>query len=266
MSLQNSISGLSISSKKLDMIGNNIANASTVGFKETMGKFGDLYGAATVSGQVGLGGMSMTRVQEFNQGGIRQSDNPLDMAISGKGFFQVQTSDGSLAYTRDGQFHLDNNGYMVTANDEKLMGTSGPIQIDRAVWTNFKIDANGMISGSDGTTRGPDVEFPTGSGIFVPGPLVYQDIATVGLFDFRNPQGLESLGTNLWQASLASGSVISGSPAANSLGSLQSGALEESGTDLNESLVNMIIAQREYQSNAQGIKTQDEMLQRLMNM
>lgn len=266
MSLQNSISGLSISSQKLDLIGNNISNASTVGFKETVGKFADLYGTATAGGQAGMGGLSMTKVQEFNQGGIKQSDNPLDMAISGKGFFQIQTIDGSLAYTRDGQFHLDNNGYVVTANDEKLMGTSGPIQIDRTVWTNFKIDANGVISGSDGVTRGPDVEFPAGSGTFIPGSLIYQEIATVGLSDFRNPQGLESLGNNLWQESSTSGTVISGTPAAKSLGSLQSGALEESGTDLNESLVNMIIAQREYQSNAQGIKTQDEMLQRLMNM
>lgn len=266
MSLRTSISGLNVSAQKLDLIGNNLANASTVGFKETMGKFGDLYGTATVSGQAGMGGVSMARVQEFNQGGIRQSDDPLDMAISGKGFFQIQTSDGSVAYTRDGQFHLDSNGYVVTASDEQLMGTSGPIQIDRTEWTNFRVDANGVISGSDGMTRGPDEEFPVGSGLFIPGSLIYQEIATVGLFDFRNPQGLESLGNNLWRESLASGGVISGAPAANSLGTLQSGALEESNTDLNESLVNMIIAQREYQSNAQGIKTQDEMLQRLMNM
>lgn len=266
MSLQNSISGLSISEQKLAFIGNNIANASTVGFKETMGKFVDLYGPGTVIGQPGMGGVSVAKVQEFNQGGIKLSDNPLDMAISGKGFFQIQASDGSVAYTRDGQFHLDNNGFVVNANDEPLMGTSGPIQIDRTEWTNFKVDANGVISGSDGITRGPDEEFPVGSGLFIPGSLIYQEIATVGLFDFRNPQGLESLGNNLWRESLASGGVISGTPAANSLGSLQSGALEESNTDLNESLVNMIIAQREYQSNAQGIKAQDEMLQRLMNM
>ncbi|HUW49802.1 MAG TPA: flagellar hook basal-body protein [Sulfuricella sp.] len=266
MSFQSSISGLSISAQKLDLIGNNVANASTVGFKETIGRYTDLYGAATVSGQAGMGGMSMVAVQEFSQGGINPTGNPLDMAINGKGFFQVKSSDGSLAYTRNGQFHLDKDGYVVTNNGEQLMGTSGPVKIDKTVWADFRIDASGVISGTDGKTRGPSVESPVGSGVFVPGPLIYQNIATIGLSDFRNPQGLESLGNNLWQASLASGTVISGTPAAKSMGLLQSGAVEGSTVDLNNDLVNMIITQREYQSNAQGIKTQDEMMQRLMNM
>lgn len=254
MSFDNSISGLSISAQKLDLIGNNLANASTVGFKEAMGKFGDLYGTTTVSGQVGLGGASLATVQEFSQGAIQFTDNSLDMAINGNGFFQVKTSDGTLAYTRDGQFELDSNGNVVNANGDQLMGTSGPIQIDKTVWTDFKVGTNGVISGTDGKTRGPD------------GALVYQNIATVGLSNFRNPQGLESQGSNLWLESLASGSAISGTPTTKGLGLLQSGAVEASGADLNNNLVNMIIAQREYQSNAQGIKTQDEMVQRLINM
>lgn len=238
------ISGLNQSTLKLDLIGNNIANASTVGFKQTMSKCSDLSGI----GGVGMGIMPTTTVQEFNQGGLKATENPLDMAINGNGFFQVRSSDGSLAYTRNGQFHRDKNGYVLTGNGEQLMGISGPVKIDPTVWDNFQIDASGVISGTNKNTGG------------------IQNIATVGLFNFRNPQGLQSLGNNLWQASPASGAMISGVPDTKGLGSLRSSVLEESTVDMNVNLVNLIIAQREYQSNAQGLKILDEMEQRLMNM
>ncbi|MDD5241555.1 MAG: flagellar hook basal-body protein [Sulfuricella sp.] len=243
MNFSTIISGLSQSTRKLDLIGNNIANTSTVGFKQTMSKCSDFSGV----GGVGMGVMPTTTVQEFNQGEIKLTENPLDMAINGNGFFQVKISDGSLAYTRNGQFHLDKSGYVVTDNGEQLMGTSGPIKIDPAVLGNFKIDANGVISSinKDGSA---------------------QTIATVGLFSFRNPQGLESIGNNLWQVSPASGAMVSGAPNTKGLGLLQSSAVEASVVDLNVNLVNLIIAQREYQSNAQGLKILDEMQQRLISM
>ncbi|MBS4098220.1 MAG: flagellar hook basal-body protein [Sulfuricella sp.] len=264
MSFQSSLSGIGAASEKLDVIGVNVANAQTVGFKETNVRFQDIYANKMEGGQFGSGSVSAVKTQAFTQGGLQQSDNALDMAINGKGFFQVMRSDGSLAYTRTGQFHVDKDKYLVTPEGDKVMGASGPIQIDSAKYGNtIRISSDGVIQASDGVTRGPSKEVPDpvsiGKTITQQGDLVYQTIGAVQLHEFRNEDGLESLGDNLWGETSASGARIFGQPGSGVFGTVESGMTEASNVDLNENLVDMIVAQREYQGNAQALKIQVDM-------
>jgi len=254
MSFQSSLSGINASAEKLDVIGVNVANAQTVGFKETRTHFADLYISKTQSGQFGSGALSVVLEQQFGQGNLETSKNVLDMAINGKGFFQVMHPDGSLAYTRNGQFHVEGDkptdtvGFLKTPDGSKVIGANGPIQIDMAKYGGtLRISSDGKIQGSDGVTKGP-----TGS-------LAYQDIATLQLHNFRNIDGLESLGDNQWGETSASGAKVSGTPGAGIFGLVESGAVEASNVDLNNNLVNMIVAQREYQGNSQALKIQNDM-------
>lgn len=266
MSIQSSISGLSTIEYKLDAIGNNIANAATVGFRETIPSFSALYGATKSSGQSGIGATTAALSRRLDQGSLRETRNTFDVAIVGKGLFQVQRDDGSLAYTRNGQFHRDADGYVVTTNGSKLMGTSGPLRIDPFVWSNIKISDKGQITGTDGT-RFPDmVESPQGIGYSIPGPLLFKDIASINLFDFRNQQGLEPVGNSLFLETASSGAATSYTPGTQQMGLMREGSVEESNVSLNDNLVNMIIAQREYQGNSQALKTLIEMEQRLLKV
>lgn len=264
MSLQSSVSGLNMIAYKLDAIGNNIANAATVGFRETIPSFSALYGETKSSGQSGVGATTAVLSRRLDQGGLRETGGMFDMAIVGKGLFQVQRDDGTLAYTRNGQFHRDRDGYVVTANGSKLMATSGPLQIDANVWSNIKISANGQITGTDGSRFPAAAASPPGIGYTVPGPLLFKDIASINLFDFRNLQGLEPAGDNLFQETVSSGAAASLAPGTKQIGVLRAGSVEESNVSLNDNLVNMIIAQREYQGNSQALKTLIEMEQRLL--
>lgn len=264
MSFQTSLSGINAASERLDVIGMNVSNAQTIGFKETKASFHDLYAGKVDGGSVGLGAVSLVKVQQFTQGGLQQSENPFDMAINGKGFFQIMRPDGTLAYTRNGQFHIDKNKYLVTPEGDKVMGVGGAIQIDAAKYGNtLRIAADGTIQASDGVTRGAPKEVPDpiniGKTITQEGDLVYQTIGTIQLHNFRNINGLENLGDNLWGETSASGARVAGQPGSGILGILESGMLEESNSDLNENLVKMIVAQREYQGNAQALKIQVDM-------
>ena len=266
MSFQSSLSGINVASERLDVIGVNVANAQTVGFKETSAKFADIIAGRTGSRQVGTGALSMTLNQHFAQGDIHTSGNEFDVAINGKGFFQVQEADGTLAYTRNGQFHTNKDNYLVTPEGDKVMGTNGPIQIDVVKYGNtVSISADGKIQASDGVTRGPDKVVPDpnnigfGKTITVPGDLVYKDIAALQLHDFRNHDGMVAVGANKWKETNASGAHVLGAPGTSNFGLIQAGAVEQSNADLNTNLVNMIVAQREYQGNAQALKIQNEM-------
>lgn len=263
-----SIGGLNVADRKLDVIGTNVSNASTVGFKQSRSQFADIYvGMTANSGQVGASSMTTVTVQDFNQGGIRGTDNIFDMTIVGKGFYQVERSDGSLAYTRNGQFHIDANRYLVNAEGDKLMSSAGsPIQIDPNAWDKIQIGRAGVIEGMDGVTRGPSPGNDPVTGLPIPGELLYTSIATVGLSYFQNERGLQPIGDNLWAETQASGKVKTGAFGNSGLALLQSSAVEESNVDLNESLVGLIIAQREYQGNAQALKVQDEMERSLMKL
>ena len=420
MSFQQGLSGLNASSKNLEVIGNNVANANTYGAKTSRAEFADVY-AASLNGaganSIGIGVNLQAVAQQFTQGTITTTDNPLDLAINGGGFFQVSDGKNPALYTRNGQFKIDRDGHIVNTKQERLMGypadaqgiiqpgAASPLQLPTAGITpnassKIKLEMNldarqkttlpaigARIDFSDATTynnatsltafdaKGQDValtfyfqkaatdqwnvyvaangtsllvdgagvpqpvttiQFPPNGGtpvapvapvainipasvnavgaVTLPIPAVQlnlggatqygsqfgvtnlsQDGYTAGqltsvniesngvlmarysngqskpagqleIANFRNPQGLQALGGNAWARTFSSGDPVVGVPGDGNLGVLQSGALEESNVDLTGQLVDMITAQRIYQANAQTIKTQDQVLQTLVNL
>lgn len=405
MSFQQGLSGLNAATKNLDIIGNNVANANTVGFKSAAAEFADVF-ASSVGGenaQVGIG-TSITAVNtNFAQGNINVSNNPLDLAINGQGFFRLDTK-GVISYTRNGQFTLDKNGYMVNSNGDNLTGyasgpggvvdtasfaklqvstaqvpagatTSGAVSVNlnaqNATLSAAAFDPNSpatysdatslsvfdslgnehtmsiyfmktapntwdVFAAGDGTQIGAGsvgtlaftsngtldtvattfpsvVNVPSSAGAggpiavnldfagstqfgnafsvsqlsqngYTSGRVAGYDVTADGvitarytngqtrqqgqvvLANFKNPGGLAQLGGNQWIETAASGQPLPGAPGSSDLGVLQSGALEDSNVDLTAALVAMITAQRVYQANAQTIKTQDEVLQTMINM
>jgi flagellar hook protein FlgE len=416
MSFQQGLSGLNASSKNLEVIGNNVANANTVGSKSSRAEFGDMYASAINGTNIGIGVNLQAVTQQFTQGNITTTNVPLDLAINGNGFFEVTDGQQTL-YTRNGQFQANKDGFIVSDTGMKLMGypasADGIIQPGGAVplqlptggvqpnpttgvsvemnldarkgitepATTPKIDfADGktyndatsvpvydakgqdvaltyyfqkagddkwnVYATANGTVVNPDgagnpqpittINFPTNGGAPTSpvGPITFDIPATTNaaggttlpitgvtldvsgatefgspfgvtkmkqdghaagqligvtvekggvvmatysngdskpagqleLANFRNPQGLTPLGGNLWARSFASGDPTVGTPGSGNMGDLQAGALEESNTDLTGALVDMITAQRVYQANAQTIKTQDQVLQTLVNL
>ncbi|MFA7240506.1 MAG: flagellar hook basal-body protein [Sulfuricellaceae bacterium] len=248
MSFQSSLSGISAASQKLDVIGANVANAETVGFKESTARFSDIFFSKTATGQAGSGAAGVNMSRQFTQGGVTMSGNVLDVAINGKGFFQVMSPDGSLAYTRNGQFHTDSNMFLVTPEGDKVMGANGPIQIDMTKYaTSLRISPEGLIQGSDGVTKD------------AAGNLALQTLDTLQLHSFRNIDGLIPVGDNKWDVSSVTGAQVSGAPGSGILGVVQAGATEDSNADLGENLVSMIVAQREFQGNSQILQIQKDM-------
>jgi flagellar hook protein FlgE len=400
------------------VIGNNIANANTVGAKTARAEFADVYANALggSANNVGLGVGVAAVAQQFTQGTITATDNPLDIAINGNGFFEVKSPAGAVSYTRNGQFKVDRDGFIVNNQSEQLMGypadatgtiipgAAGPLQmptggITPAVTTtigmemnldsrlgvtlpsagapidfadpstynnatsqtvydvkgqevaltyyfqktgtdtwNVYVAANGTPLATAGGNPAPSttITFPTNGGtptapagkvaldipsvsnavgaVTVPitgvaldlsgatqygaqfgvtdlqqdgysaGQLIGAQIDANGVISarysngetrpagqlelatFRNPQGLQPMGGNAWVQTVASGGPVVGTPGSGNLGVLQAGALEESNVDLTAELVNMIVAQRSYQANAQTIKTQDQILQAIVNL
>ncbi len=419
MSFQQGLSGLNASSKNLEVIGNNVANANTFGAKTSRAEFADMYATAIAGGgsnDIGIGTTLAAVAQQFTQGNISATDNPLDLAINGAGFFQVTDGKSATEYTRNGQFKVDRDGYVVNNEQQRLMGypadATGAIQAGQAkalqmptagitpapstkitmelnldaraqvtlpgagapinfadpstynnatsvtvydakgqdvaltyyfqkaatdTW-NVYVAANGTAITTAGGNPAPSttLSFPANGGtptapvgtvnldipsvtnsvgaVTVPIPGIAlnvtgatqygsqfgvtnlsQDGYTAGqligaqfeangvitarysngqskpagqleIANFRNPQGLQSMGGNAWSRTFASGDPIVGVPGAGNLGALQAGALEESNVDLTAELVNMITAQRVYQANAQTIKTQDQVLQTIVNL
>lgn len=418
MSFQQGLSGLNASSRDLEVIGNNVANANTYGAKASRAEFADMYANSmngAGSNSVGIGVQVAAIAQQFTQGNITTTDNPLDLAINGSGFFQVSNGAGPNMYTRNGQFKQDRDGFLVNDQAHKLLGypadASGtiipgkatPLQLPTGGIAPRATDAANIeatldsrvaatpaatpINFTDGTTyykatwqtvydsKGQDVAltyyfrktatdqwdvyatangtsvaldasnnpapitsitFPSAGGIptsptapvafNVPAvtltqgglsepinniqldltktteygaPFAVTNLTQTGyaagqlssiqvdasgiimarysngqskpagqieLASFHNNQGLQPLGGNEWAQTYASGDPIVSTPGVGNFGLLQSGALEASNVDLTGELVNMIVAQRAYQANAQTIKTQDSVLQTLVNM
>ncbi|MBY0465648.1 MAG: flagellar hook protein FlgE [Burkholderiales bacterium] len=437
MSFGTGLSGLNAASKNLDVIGHNIANGNTTGMKAGRAEFSEMYASALGAAGGSNGGIGVavaTVSQLFTQGNLKVTGNDTDMAINGEGFFKVSMSDGSTAYTRNGEFKLDKNGYIVTNNGAKLQGYATDLKGTRTsvVTSSLQLPTSGVISPK---ATGTDPALTSSDGIFLsanlnagapiatlplPSPLtaaykgngtalnVYDDqgntipmqvyfvktaantwsvisevqpadktlLATnvgttsitfdgngkpttvpaitvtvppgtyasgiptipvapatgltavpikvgdgtgahpytltqfgskfaindltqdgysagemsgisigenglitaqysngtsqaagqVGLTTFRNPQGLQPNNGGYWQSTSASGDPVQGAPQEGRFGQLRSGALEESNVDLTAELVNMIVAQRSYQANAQTIKTQDQVLSTLVNL
>ncbi len=404
MSFQQGLSGLSASAKAIDSVGNNIANSGTVGFKSATTAFADVF-AATMGGanQVGIGTAIASINQQFTQGNITVTNNALDLAINGTGFYRLSNS-GATTWTRNGQFNVDKDGYIVNANGYRLTGyvanasnvivPSSPAEIfintsdlqpqptgqsGGGLEIGLNLDSRGTVIAAafninDPTTynsstsatvydslgnphllsmyfkkTGPNawnlytsldggvasaatpLTFSATGALTVPAtgvipqshvlatgatsPLVYdlslagstqygnifgvnsitqdgytsgrlsglsvasdgtiqgrysngqtRDLAQVVLGNFNNPNGLTSLGNNQWAETADSGQPLIGIPGSGSLGVIQSAAVEESNVDLTAELVNMITYQRAYQANAQTIKTQDSILQTLVNL
>lgn len=411
MGFQSGLSGLNTASKNLDVVGNNVANASVVGFKGSVTQFADVFASSLGGGgasQIGIGSKVMNIAQTFNQGNISPTNNPLDIAITGRGFFRLEDN-GTVSYSRNGQFRLDSQGFVVNSGGLNLTGwgvdttgnivnaqpspirfntsdiaprattdftagvnldsrlapptiapfdptntqsfnftTSGttydtlgnphvftlyfvrtatagqwnvhgrvdgtaaanvnlgagagnpavinfnnvgslttamPLNASLTVATgavtplNFTLDFTGTTQyGSvssvnaltqDGYTSGRLTGFNISQDGIIVGRYSNGQSRTLGqvvLADFVNPQGLSPLGNNLWQETGDSGLALVGAPNSGTLGNLQSSAVEDSNVDLTAELVNMITAQRNYQANAQTIKTMDAVLQTLVNL
>ncbi len=243
---------------KLDAISNNLANVGTNGFKREGVLFEDLMyqnlrpaGAASAEGaqlptglQVGLGVKVTASVRNFNQGALTQTSNPLDVAIKGAGFLQVQMPDGTTGYTRDGALQVDANGTIVTSAGYTVMpGITIP-----ADSTSVSIAANGTVSAT------------------IAGQTNATTLGQFQLANFINPAGLSSKGGNLYGETPASGTANVATPGSSGLGQLQGGFVEGSNVNVVEELVSMIATQRAYELNSKAVQTSDQMLQKLAQL
>lgn len=244
--------GLSAQDTSLKVISNNLANVSTVGFKKDRAVFEDLLyqikrqpGAQSAqdsqlpSGlQLGSGVRVVGTHKQFSTGDLQITEEPLDVAINGRGFFQVEQPNGDLAYTRNGQFQINSDGQLVTAEG---------FLIEPAI--TIPDEVLSITIGLDGTVQAT-----------VAGDTNPQDIGQLELADFVNPQGLEAIGQNLFIETAASGAPQLAIPGDAGTGLLQQGTLEGSNVNAVEELVNMITTQRAYELNSRVISTADEML------
>jgi flagellar basal-body rod protein FlgG len=252
--LNTAASGMVAQQLNLDNIANNLANASTAGFRKRRLQFEDLLyqnlvmpGAAatqqtTISTglQIGLGARSSASEMIQTQGDLTTTGNPLDLAIQGQGFFQIQMPNGDFAYTRSGTFHMDSQGQMVTADGNPLQPS---ITIPSA--------ATSVTIGSDGTVS-----------VTQPGQTAAQQVGTIQLALFANPGGLNSVGANMFLPTTASGDAVLGVPGGSEgLGSIQQGYQEQSNVNVVEEFVQMILAQRAYESNSKVAQAADQMFQ-----
>lgn len=254
--LYTAASGMTAQQVNLDNIANNLANSSTAGFQARRVQFNDLLyqneimpGAAATqqttvaSGlQVGLGTRAGNTEILQTQGELTSTGNPLDLAIQGPGFFQILLPNGQIGYTRAGSFQPDMQGNLVTANGDALQPG-----------INIPPSATNITIGQDGTVS-----------VSLPGQTQAQQVGVIQLANFANPGGLESVGDNQYLQTTASGDPIVGVPGGTEgLGTLQQGMLEQSNVNVVEEFVNMILAQRSYESNSRVVKATDEMLQQL---
>jgi len=243
----------------VDNIAHNLANANTVGFKMRRAQFQDLlYQTVTQPGaaagsqtivpsglQIGLGTRTVANSISFAQGSFSATNNPLDMVIEGRGFFQVRRPNGDTAYTRAGQFHLDRDGNLVTMDGDLLEP-----QI------TIPSDAQSISVAADGT-----VSFT------LSGQTTTQVAGQIQLANFANPAGLNSIGRNLYKATDASGEATIGNPGGDEgNGSLLQGYVEQSNVSVVEEFINLIVSQRAYEANSKVVKAADEMYGQVNNM
>jgi flagellar basal-body rod protein FlgG len=249
--LYTAASGMSAQQANLDTVSNNLSNSGTAGFKGRRLQFEDMIyqnmitpGAAqsqqTVSAglQIGLGTKSLSSEVIMTQGEFNQTGNQYDMAISGQGFFQVQMPNGTIGYTRNGNFSLNNAGQIVDANGDQLL----PAVTIPSNATSVTISQYGVVTA------------------MLPGQTAATQLGQIQLATFPNPGGLMSMGGNLLQPTSASGNAITDNPGgATGIGTLQQGYLENSNVDVVAEFVNMILAQRAYESNSKVIHVADDM-------
>ncbi len=252
-------SGMTAQEMSIDNIANNLANANTVGFKSRRTQFQDLLyqsflqpgtaaGTQTTvpSGlQLGLGTRPSANTIIFTQGNFQQTDNPLDVVIQGKGFFQIRLPDGETAYTRAGNFQLDRDGNVVTATGDQLQ----PQITIPATATSITIASDGTVSYTQ------------------PGQTAAQVAGQITLASFINPGGLNSIGNGLFLPTDASGDPTVANPGGpEGLGTLQQGYVEASNVSVVEEFINMITSQRAYEASSKVVKAADEMYSSVNNI
>jgi len=257
--LYSAASGMNAQQLNVDNIAHNLANANTNGFKMRRTQFQDLIyqsfiqpGAAAGSQttvpsglQIGLGTRPSSNEIIFAQGNFQETDNPLDLVIQGKGFFQVRRPTGDVAYTRDGGFQLDRDGNIVT-------GSGYPLEPQITIPSS----AQSITIAADGTVSYTQ-----------PGQTAAQVAGQIQLAAFANPAGLNSLGGNLFSQTDASGDPTVGNPGGQEgIGSLMQGYVEGSNVSVVEEFINMIVSQRAYEANSKVVKAADEMYQQVNNV
>ncbi|HKE97238.1 MAG TPA: flagellar basal-body rod protein FlgG [Povalibacter sp.] len=249
--------GLDAQQTRMAVTSNNLANVGTTGFKKGRAVFEDLLyqnvrqvGASTSQDTQAPTGLSLgtgVRVvateKNFTQGNLSQTGNAYDVAINGRGFFQVLLPDGTMGYTRDGSFKISSQGELVTSSGYAVQPG-----------ITFPDGAQSVSIGKDGVVT-----------VQMAGQAAPTQIGSLQLFDFINPAGLQPRGENMYVESAASGTAQSGTPGLNGLGTTEQGSLEASNVNVVEELVNMIETQRAYEMNSKAISTTDQMLEYITN-
>jgi len=245
-------SGMQSQQVNMDVIANNLANVNSSGFKKSRADFQDiLYQTNRVAGtstnggevptgvQIGLGSRVAAVQKVFTTGDFQQTENELDVAIEGPGFFQVSLPDGSDAYTRSGALKKDSTGRLVTSDGYPLI----PEVVIPENTTSIAISESGRVE------------------VMLDGENEATEVGNIQLVRFGNPGGLNSLGRNMYAETSTTGAPVSGTPGEDGFGTLTQGFLEGSNVNIMEEMVNMIAGQRAYEVNSKAIKTADEMLQ-----
>ena len=257
-SLWTAASGMQAQSSNIDVISNNLANVNTAGFKRSRADFQDLLyetmrPAGVSSGndtqvptgiQIGLGTRTVATQKIFMQGDFQHTENELDMAIEGGGFFQIIQPNGDLAYSRAGNFKIDSEGRLVTPDgylaEPEITIPSNALSV--------AVSTNGTVS------------------VLLPGQAEPSEVGTLELARFVNPAGLQSIGRNLFVRTAASGDATVGTAGEDGFGTIAQGYLEMSNVSVVDEMVNMITAQRAYEINSKAIQAADDMLQAANNL
>ena len=259
--LYTAATGMTSLETKLDVIANNLANVNTTGFKRDRANFEDLYyrniklpgvldpqqGITPVGIHVGLGSRVQSTQTDFGTGAFVQTNNPFDVAIEGKGFFQVTDTDGTPVYTRAGNFSVNANNQLVIGSANTGRVLNPPVTIP--------IDATGVTIGSDGQ-------------VFVQqaGQTNFSQAGQIQLVNFINPEGLLKLGENLYRDTPASGAGTPQTPGTQGLGRLRQSALEQSNVEPVRELIDLITTQRSFELNSQAVQAGDQLLQLVANL
>ncbi|MFC1747019.1 flagellar basal-body rod protein FlgG [Candidatus Neomarinimicrobiota bacterium] len=251
-SLRTAALGMGAQQLQLDVIANNLANVNTTGFKRSSVEFQDVLYEKIVAGssaggpgfekpadiQVGHGNRAVSTFRTFAQGSVAETSNPLDIAIDGDGFFQLLRSDGSYAYTRDGSFRLNAEGYLVNASGLRL-----------ASEVNLPPETESIYISEDGVIS-----------VILQGDAIPTEIDQLELAKFVNPAGLSAIGGNMYMEAAGSGPPTVGFAGEEGFGVTIQGFLEKSNVDVVQEMIGMIVAQRAYEINSKAVRTADEML------
>jgi flagellar basal-body rod protein FlgG len=256
--LYTAASGMNAQQANIDNVAHNLANVNTTGFKKTRIEFEDLVyqqmkmpgtptaadAEAPVGLEMGLGSRAVATSRNFSAGNLRATNNPLDLAVEGQGFFQVLLPGGETGYSRAGALHVNGEGLLVTAEGFALE----PQITIPANALSVTISKDGIVS------------------VAVPNQGAPEQVGSIELAGFQNPAGLMARGGNTFVATSASGDPVTGVPGTDGLGTIAQGFLEDSNVSVVEEMVNMILGQRAYEASSRVIKAADEMLQQVNNL